>query len=71
MILESLITCPLCSHQEQQQMLENVNQQYYRCQSCQQQIKASEKSCCIYCCYSNTPCPTAQITGSACCASDD
>ena len=70
MILTATITCPLCGFQKKEEMPENTCVYFYRCSHCHQQFKAKKDDCCVFCSYADTPCPHAQLIGSACCARD-
>ncbi|MBI2146880.1 hypothetical protein HYU19_00200 [Candidatus Woesearchaeota archaeon] len=52
------ITCPLCGHQERMDLPSHSCQAFYRCKGCNKVISA-EKSCCVFCDYSDRRCPVA------------
>ena len=70
MITSSILTCPKCQHQYEEEMPEKTNQYSYRCPACEAVIKTKEGECCVYCSYGDYPCQQAQFIGSACCSPD-
>lgn len=64
----SIITCPKCGHQKEEEMPLNACQYNYECQSCKTLLKPKEGDCCVYCSYGDVPCPPIQEGGrSSCC----
>jgi len=70
MITKSILTCPKCGFQKKEEMPTNTCQYRYRCPACGEDIKTIKGECCIYCCYGDYPCPSAQFIGSSCCSPD-
>ncbi len=68
MILESILTCPNCSHQKQEKLLENTFPTRFRCGNCQEMAEVKLGDCCIYCSFGDIPCLQSQIEGSSCCS---
>lgn len=71
MILESVITCPICGFQKTEEMPENTCQYAYECTHCHTLLKAKEGECCVYCSYGDYPCPPVQVAGGSCCGTSD
>ncbi len=65
-ILQSIITCPLCGFTKEETMPENACQFFYACENCQQVIKPKSGDCCVYCSYGTVSCPPVQ-SGQNCC----
>lgn len=62
----SIITCPLCGHQSQEEMPIDSCQFFYRCPHCETMLRPLEGDCCVYCSYGSVPCPPVQIAGNCC-----
>jgi len=70
MITESILTCPHCDHNKSEELYENISPNNFRCEGCQQKVKATINDCCIYCQYGDYPCIQSQIVGSSCCGGE-
>jgi hypothetical protein len=66
-ILESLLTCPHCGHQQLETMPTDACQWYYECPHCHTLLKPKPGDCCVYCSYGSVPCPPVQESGKSCC----
>lgn len=58
--LKSVITCPKCGYQKEEQMPTDACQFFYECQSCEIVLKPTEGDCCVYCSFGSIPCPPIQ-----------
>jgi hypothetical protein len=69
MILESVLTCPLCGHVETETMPTDACQWFYECKGCGTLLKPKAGDCCVFCSYGSVPCPPVQQegAGSSCC----
>ncbi|WP_461074171.1 GDCCVxC domain-containing (seleno)protein [Spirosoma horti] len=67
MTLESIITCPVCNHQQMETMPTNACQYFYECSICQSLLKPIVGDCCVYCSYGSVECPPIQQQ-KACCS---
>ncbi|WP_247510142.1 GDCCVxC domain-containing (seleno)protein [Bradyrhizobium sp. 157] len=68
MQLESILTCPRCSHQADEQMPTDACQFFYVCKGCGERLKPLAGDCCVFCSYGSVPCPPVQESGKgACC----
>jgi hypothetical protein len=56
----SVITCPHCSHSNEEQMPANVCQFFYDCKQCGARLKPKPGDCCVFCSYGSVPCPPIQ-----------
>lgn len=65
-ILESLITCPVCGHEKQETMPVDACQFFYECEGCRTRLKPQEGDCCVFCSYGTVNCPPVQ-QGTSCC----
>ena len=51
MVLESVLTCPNCSHARQELMLTDVCQFFYERERCKALLRPLPGACCIYCSF--------------------
>ncbi|MEO8150448.1 MAG: GDCCVxC domain-containing (seleno)protein [Bacteroidia bacterium] len=65
-ILESIITCPFCNHNNKETMPVDACQFFYECENCKTMLKPKVGDCCVYCSYGSVKCPSIQ-TGKNCC----
>ena len=66
-LLESVITCPNCSHSKEETMPEDSCQFFYECENCHEVLKPKAGDCCVFCSYGAVPCPPIQKEGKCCC----
>ena len=64
--LKSIITCPKCGFQQEEQMPEDACSFFYECKSCKTIIKTKTGDCCVFCSYGTVACPPIQL-GKKCC----
>ncbi len=60
MILQSIITCPVCNFSREETMNENSCLFYYECYNCKSVLKPKEGDCCVFCSYGSVKCPPVQ-----------
>lgn len=65
-LLKSVITCPECGYQKEEQMPTESCQFFYECENCKTVLRAKEGDCCVYCSYGTNACPSIQ-ENKACC----
>jgi hypothetical protein len=65
-VLESVITCPECGHQEKETMPVDACQFFYECKGCGKVLKPKPGDCCVYCSYGTVPCPSVQENKKCC-----
>lgn len=66
--LQSLLTCPRCGHQKQEEMPTDACQFFYACEGCEEVLKPQVGDCCVFCSYGTVPCPPVQQDdGTTCC----
>jgi len=53
----AVITCPVCGHQQEEQMPEDACLFFYECKNCQTMLKPKEGDCCVFCSYGSEKCP--------------
>jgi hypothetical protein len=66
LVVESLITCPLCATQVRETMPGNACQHFYLCTGCGQLLKPRDGDCCVFCSYGDVPCPPKQGESDEC-----
>ena len=66
MILESIITCPVCKHATVETMPTDACQFFYDCKGCGERLKPVAGDCCVFCSYGSVPCPPIQQNGKCC-----
>ncbi|OFX62120.1 MAG: hypothetical protein A2046_02475 [Bacteroidetes bacterium GWA2_30_7] len=59
-ILKSIITCPNCGYQKDEEMPKDSCQFYYECNNCKKILKPLKGNCCVYCSYGSVKCPSMQ-----------
>ncbi|MDP3221472.1 MAG: GDCCVxC domain-containing (seleno)protein [Deltaproteobacteria bacterium] len=62
-ILESTLTCHVCSHTKTEIMPTDACQWFYECEQCHTVLKPKAGDCCVYCSYGTVPCPSTQAQG--------
>ncbi len=67
MILQSIITCPICAAQKEETMPTDACQYFYACTNCMSKLKPKEGDCCVFCSYGSVKCPPMQ-SGDTCCS---
>ena len=66
MQLQSILTCPKCSHQAVETMATDSCQFFYDCKGYGERLKPLAGDCCVFCSYGSMPCPPLQ-TNMRCC----
>ena len=65
-ILQSIITCPICGFQKEEIMPEDSCQFFYECEQCKTVLRPKAGDCCVYCSFGSIPCPSIQIKNNCC-----
>ncbi|NHJ38568.1 MAG: hypothetical protein FK731_00950 [Asgard group archaeon] len=60
MKLKSIITCPECSYEKEEEMPTDYCQLIYQCTNCGAILKPKKGDCCVYCSYGTERCPPMQ-----------
>jgi hypothetical protein len=58
--LTSTLKCPQCSLVAVEQMPVDACVAFYECQGCHTLLSPKAGSCCVFCSYGDTPCPSVQ-----------
>ncbi len=61
--LKSIITCPKCGHQKEEEMPTDACEFFYECTQCKTLLRPKEGDCCVYCSYGSVSCPSIQVKG--------
>ncbi|MFI5187770.1 MAG: GDCCVxC domain-containing (seleno)protein [Chitinophagales bacterium] len=64
-ILQAVITCPVCGHQQQELMPIDACVYFYECTNCKTRLSPKEGDCCVFCSYGSIKCPPKQM-GTCC-----
>ncbi|WP_082855424.1 GDCCVxC domain-containing (seleno)protein [Paraburkholderia phytofirmans] len=65
-VLDSIITCPVCGHRKAETMPTNACVWFYECEHCKAVLRPKPGDCCVYCSYGTNRCPPMQQSGSCC-----
>ena len=65
-VLQSIITCPVCLHQKEETMPTDACQYFYTCTQCNTRLKPLQGDCCVFCSYGTVACPPIQDNKSCC-----
>lgn len=65
-ILQSVITCPVCDYKKEETMPTEACQFFYDCENCKTVLRPKAGDCCVYCSYGTAKCPSKQ-EGKCCC----
>ena len=60
-ILNAMITCPLCGHRQAEIMPSEACVHFYECTACHEILKPKARDCCVFCSYGTVPCPPVQM----------
>lgn len=60
MKLKSVITCPQCAFQKEENMPANSCQFFYECAGCKAILRPKPGDCCVFCSYGTEECPSKQ-----------
>ena len=63
---KSIITCPHCGHQKEEEMPMDACQYFYQCAQCQKILKPKSGDCCVFCSYGTVSCPPIQKEKNCC-----
>jgi hypothetical protein len=63
-ILQSIITCPVCGFEKEEIMPIDACQYFYKCTNCQTLLKPKPEDCCVFCSYGTVKCPPVQMNTS-------
>ena len=59
-ILQSVITCPVCAFQKEETMPLDACVFFYECNNCKIRLKPKAGDCCVFCSYGTIKCPRKQ-----------
>ncbi len=57
----SVITCPECAFQQEEEMPADACLFYYDCKGCGALLKPRAGDCCVFCSYGSLKCPPEQL----------
>ncbi|ADB42741.1 GDCCVxC domain-containing (seleno)protein [Spirosoma linguale] len=67
-LLEPVLTCPQCNHQQAEPMPTDACQFFCECTNCTTVLQPLSGDCCVFCSFGTVKCPPIQALKS-CCAS--
>jgi len=56
----SVITCPLCGAQREEEMPTDACRFFYQCPGCCARLRPKPGDCCVFCSYGSAICPPRQ-----------
>ncbi|MFB6098956.1 MAG: GDCCVxC domain-containing (seleno)protein, partial [Salinibacter sp.] len=56
----SILTCPECGTQSEEEMPTNGCQFFWECPTCDTLLRPEDGDCCVFCSYGSVPCPPVQ-----------
>ncbi len=62
-VLDSLLTCPLCGHRTLEEMPVNACLFFHECDRCHAVFRPRPGDCCVFCSYGSVKCPPEQLNG--------
>lgn len=65
-VLESLLTCPVCGHAAMETMPTDACQFFYECVACKALLRPKPGDCCVFCSYGSVKCPPMQAQRGCC-----
>jgi hypothetical protein len=66
MQLTSVLRCPVCDHESEEQMPTDACVFFHRCPGCDQLLRPRDGDCCVFCSYGSVPCPPVQQQDRCC-----
>lgn len=60
LLFTSVIRCPVCGMEHQEEMPTNACIWFYDCVHCGVNLKPKTGDCCVFCSYGTVPCPPIQ-----------
>ncbi len=61
MILQSVIKCPHCGHEAEEEMPIDRCLFFYPCKNCKATLRPKKGDCCVFCSYAIVKCPSQQL----------
>jgi len=61
----AILTCPECGHAERLAMPTDACLFFHECGACRTLLRPRPGDCCVFCSYSDTPCPPVSQAGGA------
>jgi hypothetical protein len=68
--LQSLLTCPQCSHAQLLTMPMDACVFFHECANCKTLLRPQSGDCCVFCSYGSVSCPPRQQGDPSCCSDD-
>lgn len=65
-VLESVLTCPQCSHAARETMPTDACLYFYQCPACHALLRPLPGDCCVFCSFGSVKCPPVQARDACC-----
>jgi hypothetical protein len=65
-ILDSVITCPVCGTKKLETMPTDACMYFYECTGCKTLLKPKKGDCCVFCSFGSVKCPPIQTNSCSC-----
>jgi hypothetical protein len=62
----SILTCPICGAQTEQEMPTDACVFFFECEACHSLLRPKPGDCCVFCSYGSVPCPPVQQQRDCC-----
>ncbi len=66
-VLESVLTCPICGFAKKEVMPVDACQFFYPCSHCGSRLRPNPGDCCVFCSFGSVKCPPQQGSPEHCC----
>ena len=66
MVLESVVTCPICGFPKCERMPTDACLFFYDCTNCGARLRPQPGDCCVFCSFGSVRCPPVQAERSCC-----
>lgn len=68
-VTHSVVTCPNCGTQTEEEMPTDACLFFFECESCRSLLRPKPGDCCVFCSYGSVKCPPIQLQQGCCGAS--
>lgn len=65
-VTTSIITCPHCGFQQEEEMPVGACQYFYECKNCRTILMPKQGHCCVFCSFGSVVCPPVQKDKDCC-----
>ena len=65
-LTRSVLTCPNCGHQTEEDMPLDACVFFFECEACHTRLRPKPGDCCVFCSYGSVKCPPVQREDDCC-----